>query len=120
MRTLWHLGVALGFITAYVTSDAASFGDLHVWIGYGILAALGIRLIMGLTGGRFAFTVLRAKRPRWAWIGPVLGMLVVAAIVSGFPAEGNGATEHRHALWSQAALAAAVSHGTVMLFVIGG
>ena len=26
MRTLWHLGVALGFITAYVTSDAASFG----------------------------------------------------------------------------------------------
>ena len=83
MRTLWHLGVALGFITAYVTSDAASFGDLHVWIGYGILAALGIRLIMGLTGGRFAFTVLRAKRPRWAWIGPVLGMLVVAAIVMG-------------------------------------
>ncbi len=51
VRTL-HWLLATGFFAAYFTRHAS--GAMHEWLGYGVLAVVGIRLIWGFAGTRYA------------------------------------------------------------------
>jgi len=111
---VFHWSLVVFFSACYLTGD--EFDVLHAWLGYGILVLLGIRVIWGLIGtkyARFSDFVYGWKRVReyvkglamWrpqAYLGhnPAGGWMVVLLLLfilltcwtglEAYGAEGNG------------------------------
>lgn len=95
VRTL-HWVLVAAFIVAFATED--DLMTLHVWSGYLIAAAIGIRLVWGVIGTRHArFTdfvtsprvamryakdTLRLKSRRYLGHNPAGGLMIVALLIS--------------------------------------
>mgnify|MGYP000976680866 FL=1 len=87
---LWHAAMAGGFLVAWLTGDEDTYA-MHVFSGYAVLAAVAIRLVLGLSAP--SGSPLRLPRPSLAatleWLGrrrgrnPLhawLGAAVLAAV----------------------------------------
>jgi cytochrome b len=102
---LFHWGVAGGFALAWATSDE-DFSNLHVWIGYAVLALVAVRLVWGVIGTRHArFTsfvkgprtvlrylkdMARLRAPATVGHNPAAGAMIVALLVSLLATCGTG------------------------------
>ncbi|MEQ8390187.1 MAG: cytochrome b/b6 domain-containing protein [Thalassospira sp.] len=58
---LFHWGLAASFAIAWVTAD--EWDSLHHWAGYAAAALIGLRLVWGLIGTRYARFTQFIKRP---------------------------------------------------------
>ncbi len=50
----FHWLLALSFVGAFVTGDSERYRDIHLLLGYILLALIGFRLIWGVVGTRYA------------------------------------------------------------------
>lgn len=51
---LFHWLLVLSFAGAFLTAESERFRDVHVLLGYTVLALIGFRLIWGIIGTRYA------------------------------------------------------------------
>jgi cytochrome b len=51
---LFHWLLALSFAGAFLTAESERFRDVHVLLGYTVLALIGFRLVWGIVGTRYA------------------------------------------------------------------
>ncbi|MEQ8284867.1 cytochrome b/b6 domain-containing protein [Thalassospira sp.] len=58
---LFHWGLAASFAIAWITAD--EWDSLHHWAGYAAAALIGLRLVWGLIGTRYARFTQFIKRP---------------------------------------------------------
>jgi len=58
---LFHWGLAASFIIAWITAD--DWDTLHHWAGYAAAALIGLRLVWGLIGSRYARFTQFIKSP---------------------------------------------------------
>lgn len=95
---LWHAVLAGGFLVAYVTADEDTYA-MHLFAGYTVLAAIAIRLLVGMLVP--AGNIWRLPRPSLsatlAWFGrrrgrnPFFAWFAVALLGSVGLAAGTGA-----------------------------
>lgn len=92
----FHWSLVAAFATAYLVEDEIL--DLHVWAGYLVLALIGIRVVWGLIGTRYArFSdfvhgpraileylqgILQGKAPRYLGHNPAGGAMIVLLLLS--------------------------------------
>ncbi len=92
----FHWSLVAAFATAYLTEEEIL--DLHVWAGYLVLALIGIRVIWGLIGTRYArFSdfvrgprtilgylqgILQGKAPRYLGHNPAGGAMILLLLLS--------------------------------------
>ena len=50
----FHWLLALSFVGAFITGDSERYRDIHLLLGYILLALIGFRLIWGVVGTRYA------------------------------------------------------------------
>ncbi len=94
---LWHAVLAGGFLVAYLTADEDTYA-MHLFAGYVVLAAIVIRLLVGMVApqgnlwrlprpsvaGTLAwFGRRRGRNPFFAWFAVALLGLVGLAAASG-------------------------------------
>ena len=60
---LFHWLLAASFAGAFLTAESEYFRDLHVLLGYAMLALIGFRLLWGIVGTRYARFSALALRP---------------------------------------------------------
>jgi len=51
---LFHWLLAASFVGAYITAESERFRDVHVVLGYSVIALIGFRLLWGMVGTRYA------------------------------------------------------------------
>lgn len=92
---LFHWGLALAFLTAYLSGEE-HYG-LHLWSGYAVLVLLALRLPWGFLGPRharfhdfvagprrtlaYAAALLRGRAPRHLGHNPLGGWMILALLV---------------------------------------
>ncbi len=64
---LFHWGLVACFVLAYLTSDSERQRELHVNAGYIAVGLIGLRLVWGFVGSRFARFSSFLYSPREAW-----------------------------------------------------
>ena len=74
----FHWLLALSFAGAFLTAESERYRDIHVALGYTVLALVGFRLVWGLVGTRYA-------RFRSFAFGPRRVLTYVNSLVSGAP-----------------------------------
>jgi cytochrome b len=79
----FHWSLALAFALAYALGDSEKWRNVHVALGYGVLALIGFRLVWGIIGTRPARFAAFIRSPRAA-------ARYLAALVRGQPAEHTG------------------------------
>lgn len=131
---VWHAWLAGSFLVAYVTADEDTYA-MHLFAGYAVLAAIAIRLLMGLLAP--ASSPLRLPRPdlkaSLAWLGmrkgrsPLFGWFAVAlltsvglAAVSGALADGATWLEDPHEAIAEMSLWVIFGHLGFVAFIYGG
>jgi len=117
VRRCWHVLLASTFLVAYLTGNG--FGRLHAIAGWCVLAALLLRLGVALavpTGSDLA--LWRARRRPWlGWLAALVLSLVLAAGISGLPAEAGEAARELHSRLSDLAMAMVGGHMSLMLLL---
>lgn len=131
---LWHAAMAGGFLVAWLTGDEDTYA-MHVFAGYAVLAAVAVRLVLGLTAP--AGSPLRLPRPsmaatlEWlgrrrgrnplhAWLGAAVLAAVGVAAATGALADGATWLEDPHEAVAEASLVAVFAHVGLVLFLHGG
>lgn len=92
---VFHWSLAAGFATAYVTEGHPI--DLHVWVGYGVLALISIRVVWGFVGTRrarfsdfvrgpraisnYLRAALQRRAPHYAGHNPAGGAMTIALLL---------------------------------------
>lgn len=66
----FHAVVSGGFLVSYLTGDVDDVYFMHVFAGYAVLAALAVRLAVGLRAG--PGDMLRLPRPDWSAVARYL------------------------------------------------
>lgn len=79
----YHWVLALVFAAAYLTGEDAELA--HVWLGYGLLLLLGLRLLLALFNAR-GFPRLWPSGPAWRKPVGALGRMVTLSALLGFAA----------------------------------
>ncbi len=116
LARLWHVGLAVTFVVAYLSGDMSTFGNIHLAAGYGVLAILALRLVVGVFSR--ADSPLALPRPRMnvrrKLMVAVMLLAALAAAASGLGAVGVSGTA-MHATIANVALGVATLHMTIML-----
>ncbi len=93
---LFHWSLVAGMAAAWISSSSRS--EIHQWIGLGVVALVGLRLIWGFVGtgyarfsnflrsplvvGQYLWNVLRGTEQRYIGHNPAGGVMIVALILS--------------------------------------
>lgn len=133
---VFHWLLALSFIGAYVTAESERYRDIHVVLGYTLLALIAFRLLWGFFGTRYAqfrsflfrpgeiagyfFSLLKGKPAHYVGHNPLgsvaIWLLLGLGIATGvtgillFEDVGGDALEEVHELVSNAMLAVVLIH----------
>lgn len=131
---LWHASIAGGFLVAYLTADEDTYA-IHLFSGYVVLAAVILRILVGLIAPRdsmwrlprpsLAGTLVwlrqhRGRNPLFAWIAAALLALIGAAAASGAIADQFTWMEHIHEALANASLWAVYAHIAVVVVLYNG
>jgi cytochrome b len=122
---LWHAWVAGGFLVAYVTADEDTYA-MHLFAGYAVLAAIAIRLLVGVLAPgnsplRLSNPFAASKRnPLFAWLAAGLLASVGLAAATGALADGHVWLEKPHELVAEASLWVIFAHLAFVTFIYGG
>ncbi|MGE4280476.1 MAG: hypothetical protein AB7G62_12875 [Magnetospirillum sp.] len=124
----WHAWLAGGFVVAWATADEDTYA-MHLFAGYAVLAAIVLRLLVGLMAGKTS--LWRLPRPRLAWVSKgrnplfawfaalLLGLIGLAALL-GALADGLPWLEHLHEAISNLSLWVIFGHVAFIAFFFGG
>ncbi len=138
---LFHALMSGGFLTAYLSGGEDSYG-IHVFAGYTVIAALGLRLGAALlappgsplrlprpsaqaTGhwlarlGRFDRAACAGRSPLIPWMSVLMLAGVAAAALTGAVADYLAAVEDLHEALGEVALVLAVVHGVLAFLLVG-
>ncbi len=133
---VFHWLLALSFIGAYLTAESERNRDIHVVLGYTLLALIGFRLLWGFFGTRYAqfrsflfrpaeiaayfFSLLKGKPAHYVGHNPLgsvaIWLLLGLGIATGvtgvmvFQDVGGDALEELHETVSNAMLAVVLIH----------
>lgn len=124
----WHAWLAGGFAVAWATADEDTYA-MHQFSGYAVLAAIAVRLLVGLLAAKGS--PWRLPRPRLKWTGrgrnPLLAWFAAAllgsvglAAVMGALADGITWLEDPHEALSTLALWVIVGHVAFVFTLFGG
>lgn len=135
---LLHWSLVAGFAAAYVSQDPQW---LHDWAGYGVLAAVAVRLVWGLIGPgharfadfvkgpaatlRYLTAILRGHPKRFLGHNPAGGAMIVALLLGVAATAGSGWLMITDRFWGNALiediheLAAHLTVGLIGLHVLG-
>lgn len=96
---IFHWALAASFAGAYVLAESERLRNIHVALGYTVLALLAFRLVWGFTGPRYArfasfaysplaglrhlFDELRGQAPRYLGHNPAGGVAVFGLLILG-------------------------------------
>lgn len=132
---LWHAALAGGYLVAYLTGDEDTYA-MHQFSGYVVLAAIVLRLVVGLAAPagsplrlpRPSIAAVRAwlsgakgRNPLFAWIGAILLGMVGVAAASGALSDGLLTwLEDPHEAVAEASLWVIFGHIAFVTFVYGG
>lgn len=131
---LWHAWVAGAFLVAYVTADEDTY-SMHLFAGYAVLAAILVRLVVGLSvpasgplrlprpdvkAGLAWLSVRKGRHPLFAWFAVALLASVGLAAVSGALADGAAWLEEPHEALAEASLWVIFGHIAFVAFLYGG
>lgn len=129
----WHAALAGAFIVAYVTAGE-DFYAMHQFAGYGVLATIALRLLLGvLADGRGPLRLprplqaVRAWRERRAGRNPLFAMLAAALLATVGAVALSGATadflprlEDPHEAIAEASLWLIAGHVAFVFYMYGG
>ncbi|MGQ7793564.1 hypothetical protein ACUN0C_14230 [Faunimonas sp. B44] len=138
----FHATVAGGFLVSYLTGDGDDFYFMHVFSGYVVLAALALRMAIGVLAP--PGSMLRLPRPDWGAIAgflrgaatmergvllkrsPLHGPMAVALLAGLTAAAASGAiadfvlsAEDLHEAFGEAALFIVIVHVALVLVLHG-
>lgn len=130
---LWHAWIAGGFLVAYLTADEDTYA-MHLFAGYVVLAAVVVRLAVGLMAkgpplrlARPSVSATRAwlagqggRNPLYAWLGAAVLLSVGLSAVTGALADPWHSVEDLHEVLSEAALWPIFAHIAFILFIYAG
>jgi hypothetical protein len=117
---LWHAVLAGGFVVAYVTADEDTYA-MHLFAGYLVLAALALRLAVGVLAPESSpLRLARRRKAVFNWMAAVVLAAVAAAGLTGWLADAVPAVEDLHEGLSQTSLWVVVGHGALVWFLMGG
>lgn len=125
---LWHAWLAGGFVVAWATADEDTYA-MHQFSGYAVLAAIILRLAVGLVVGKSGLWRLPRPRLAWpatgrnplfAWFAALLLGVVGAAAVLGALADGAPWLEDPHEALSTLSLWVIFGHAAFIAFLFGG
>jgi len=125
---LWHAWLAGGFVVAWATADEDTYA-MHQFSGYAVLAAIVLRLAIGMIAAKPS--PWRLPRPRLVWTGKgrnpllawfaalLLGVIGLAALL-GALADGVPWLEDPHEAVSTLSLWVICGHVAFVTFLFGG
>jgi hypothetical protein len=125
---LWHAALAGGFLVAYVTADEDTYA-MHVFSGYWVVGAIGLRLLLALAGS--ATGPLALPKPRLAWVRPgrnplfawmaalLMGGMAVAGL-SGIIADFVPFLEDLHEGLAEGSLWLVLAHAAIIAWIFQG
>lgn len=138
----FHAVISGAFLVSYLTGDGDDVYFMHVFAGYAVLAALAVRLAVGLFAA--PGSMLRLPRPDWASIArhvrriaacdgavfrsrsPLHGLVAVLLLIGVGIAAASGAAadfvtkiEDLHELLGEAALYIVIGHIALILALHG-
>jgi cytochrome b len=131
---VWHAWVAGSFLVAYLTADEDTYA-MHQFAGYAVLAAIAVRLLVGLfasassplrlprpdlKAGLAWFAVRKGRHPLFAWFSAALLLSVGLGAVSGALADGAAWLEDPHEALAEASLWVIFAHIGFVAFIYGG
>lgn len=124
----WHAWLAGGFAVAWATADEDTYA-MHLFAGYAVLAAIVLRVIVGLMAAkpspwclprpRLAWTS-KGRNPLFAWFAALLLGVIGLAALLGALADGATWLEDPHEAFSNLALWVIFGHVAFIAFVFGG
>ena len=130
----WHATMAGGFLVAYLTADEDTYA-MHLFAGYVVLAAIVLRLVVGLVApagnpwrlprpslaGTLAWLrTRRGRNPLFAWMAVALLGGIGLSAASGAIADSVTFVEDFHEGVSEAALWIIFSHIAVVIALYNG
>lgn len=132
----WHAVVAGGLLVTIVTGDSEDYYVMHQVAGYAVLAAVVLRLAVGLAVRKGLWRLprpsvsaawrwlsgagVKGRHPLFAWLAVALIVTVGGAAATGMGAHWLTALEDPHEALSEAAQAVVVAHILFLLWVFGG
>lgn len=131
---LWHAVFAGGFLVAYLTADEDTYA-MHQFAGYVVLAALVLRLAVGLLTPvghplrlprpslgnlRTWLARRRGRNPLFAWFAVALLAVVGAVAMSGAIADYLPPVEHLHEAVAEASLWLIFAHIAFVTVIYSG
>jgi cytochrome b len=103
---VFHWLLAGSFVGAFLTAESERFRDLHVLLGYTLLALIGFRLVWGVIGTRYArfrsfafrpsqvlaylWSLLRGAPPHYVGHNPVGSWVIYALLLTGLISGASG------------------------------
>lgn len=129
----WHAWIAGGFLVAYLTAGEDAY-TMHQFAGYAVLAAIVLRLAVGLFFAspsplglprpscrvvRRWFATREGRHPLFAWFAAGLLVVVGLAALSGALADGIGWLEHPHEAIAELSLWVIVGHIVFVSWMYG-
>lgn len=134
MLKVWHAWIGGAYAVAYVTADEDTYA-MHLFAGYAVLAAIVVRLLMGMAAPangpwrlprpslKAASAWLRDRKgrnPLFAGFAAALLVAVGLAAVSGVAADGIPWLEDPHEAVSEASLWVIFGHIAFVSYMYGG
>jgi len=131
----WHAWLGGGYLVAYLTADEDTYG-MHVFAGYAVLAAIVIRVLVGLIAPNSKLLKLprpklgglgdwfgrgKGRHPLFAWFASVLLIAICAAAATGALSDSLMTwLEDPHEAISEASLWVIFGHIAFVTFMYGG
>jgi len=131
----WHAWIGGSYLVAYLTADEDTYG-MHLFAGYAVLAAIVVRVLLGLTmpgsnflklprprlvGLRDWFGPAKGRHPLFAWFAATLLVVVGAAAATGALSDAVMTwLEDPHEAIAEASLWVIFAHIAFVIFMYGG
>ncbi len=131
----WHAWLGGGYLVAYLTADEDTYG-MHLFAGYAVLAAIVVRVLVGLVAPNSRFLKLphpafhnlrdwfrsgKGRHPFFAWFASALLIVIGAAAATGALSDSLMTwLEDPHEAIAEASLWVVFGHIAFVTFMYGG